>query len=196
MLTRLIDYLKGQDITAMFTHLGESAGADLERTEEGISSLMDAWILLRDSEHSGRRNFALFVLKARGMDHSNQIREFVLTDHGVKLVDVYVGPAGLLTGSARVAQAAREKAEALERKQELERKSAELTHKRQQLEEQIDRMRAEFAVEERGLMRELDIMETRQNQVVLDRTEMGRFRQADITSGHKNGRAAREKALA
>ena len=83
MLTRLIDYLKGQDITAMFTHLGESAGADLERTEEGISSLMDAWILLRDSEHSGRRNFALFVLKARGMAHSHEIRDFRLSDCGI-----------------------------------------------------------------------------------------------------------------
>lgn len=83
MLTRMIDYLKGQDITAMFTHLGKAGGADLERMEEGISSLMDAWILLRDSEHFGRRNFGIYVLKARGMAHSHEIRDFRLTDSGI-----------------------------------------------------------------------------------------------------------------
>lgn len=195
MVTRLIDTFKARNITALFTSL-TSGDSTPESSEIGVSSQMDAWLLLRNLEANGERNRGIYVLKARGMAHSNQIREFVLTDHGVNLVDVYVGPAGLLTGSARVAQAARETAEALERKQELERKGAELTHKRQQLEAQIERMRAEFAVEERGLMRELDIMETRQKQVVLDRTEMGQFRQVDVASGHKNGRAARHKALA
>lgn len=195
MVTRLIDTFKARNITALFTSL-TSGDSTPESSEIGVSSQMDAWLLLRNLEANGERNRGIYVLKARGMAHSNQIREFVLTDHGVKLVDVYVGPAGLLTGSARVAQAARETAEALERKQELERKSAELTHKRQQLEEQIERMRAEFALEERGLMRELDIMENRQKQVALDRREMGQFRQVDVASGHKNGRAARHKALA
>lgn len=195
MVTRLIDTFKARNITALFTSL-TSGDSTPESSEIGVSSQMDAWLLLRNLEANGERNRGIYVLKARGMAHSNQIREFVLTDHGVKLVDVYVGPAGLLAGSARVAQAARETAEALERKQELERKSAELTHKRQQLEEQIERMRAEFALEERGLMRELDIMENRQKQVALDRREMGQFRQVDVASGHKNGRAARHKALA
>jgi circadian clock protein KaiC len=195
MVTRLIDTFKSRNITALFTSL-TSGDVGPESSDIGVSSQMDAWLLLRNLESNGERNRGLYVLKARGMAHSNQIREFVLTDHGVQLVDVYVGPSGLLTGSARIAQAARETAETLERKQELERKGADLMHKRQQLEEQIERMRAEFALEERGLMRELDSMEAKGKQLVLDRAEMGRVRQADIAPGHKNGRAAREKALA
>ena len=93
MLMRLIDYLKMQQITTLFTSL-TSAGECLEQTEVGISSLMDTWLLLRDIEVDGERNRGLYILKSRGMAHSNQIREFLLTDHGVELLDVYLGPAG------------------------------------------------------------------------------------------------------
>ncbi len=102
MLVRLIDYLKMKGITTLFTSL--VAGGDVEvNSEVGISSLMDAWLLVRNLENNGERNRGLYVLKARGMAHSTQIREFRLTSHGIELVDVYVGPEGILPGSARAA---------------------------------------------------------------------------------------------
>ena len=109
MLTRLIDFLKMEQITAVFTNLTAGGGSQ-ERTEIGLSSLMDTWLVLRDIESNGERNRGLWVLKSRGMAHSNQVREFRLTDKGIALEDVYIGPAGVLTGSARAQQEAREKA--------------------------------------------------------------------------------------
>jgi len=88
MLTRMIDFLKMQQITALFTHLSR-AGGDLESTHEGVSSIMDSWLLLRDVEHEGQRSKAIFVLKSRGMAHSNEIREFTLTDQGIRLGENY-----------------------------------------------------------------------------------------------------------
>ncbi len=119
MLSRLIDFFKAHQITAFFTSLTEG-GSALEQSEVGISSLMDTWILLRHIESNGERNRGIWVLKSRGMAHSNQIREFVFTDHGIELVDVYLGSAGVLTGTARAAQEAQEKAEALLRRQDVE----------------------------------------------------------------------------
>jgi circadian clock protein KaiC len=107
MLIRLIDFFKAQSITALFTSLIHG-GHDLQQSEVGISSLMDAWLLLRDIENNGERNRGLSVLKARGIGHSNQIREFLITDKGIELVDVCVGP-GVVTGSAGVAQRASKK---------------------------------------------------------------------------------------
>ena len=103
MFTRLIDFLKLHGITGMFTSLtaGDSA---LEKTDIGVSSLVDTWLLLRTIETNGQRNRGLYVLKSRGMAHSNQIREFVLSDNGIELLDAYQGPSGVLTGSARQAQ--------------------------------------------------------------------------------------------
>ena len=197
MATRLIDDFKAREITAMFTSLTEGEGA-AETSEIGVSSLMDAWLLLRNLESNGERNRGLYVLKARGLAHSNQIREFVLTDHGVQLLDVYVGPSGLLTGSARVAQVAREQAAAQERREKLQRKASELKSKRQQLEAQIERMRAEFTLEEKSLTRDLDTMESREKQFAFDRAEMGRARNADSLGqdrGHpSNGRGVRAVA--
>lgn len=103
MLTRLIDFFKAQQITALFTSLTEGGNA-LERSEVGISSLMDTWILLRRLESNGEHNRGIWVLKSRGMAHSNQIREFVFTDRGIELAEVYLGPEGVLTGTARAAQ--------------------------------------------------------------------------------------------
>ena len=114
MLTRLIDYLKLQRITAFMTSL-TSGDAALEKTAADISSLVDTWLLLRGVELGGERNRAMYVLKSRGMAHSNQLREFRLTDHGVELLDVYLGPEGALTGSARISQEARERNAAVAR---------------------------------------------------------------------------------
>lgn len=147
MLLRLIDYLKAEQITAFFTSL-TSGGDSLERTETEVSSIIDTWLLLRDIELAGERNRGLFVLKSRGMAHSNQIREFRLTSQGIDLLEVYAGPEGVLTGSMRAAQEARERAAAVSRGQELERKQRELERKRKALEARIEAMRAEFEAAE------------------------------------------------
>lgn len=102
MLIRLIDYLANKQISVMFTAL--SSNSVLEQTDEGVSSLVDAWITVRDLESNGERNRGLYIMKSRGMKHSNQVREFIITDDGIKLVDVYLGPNGVLIGSAREAQ--------------------------------------------------------------------------------------------
>ena len=102
LLVQLIDVLKTAQITACFTCL--TNGSDLEETAVGLSSLMDTWLLLRDFESNGERNRGLHIMKSRGMAHSNQVREFLLTDHGVELVDVYAGPVGVFMGSARLEQ--------------------------------------------------------------------------------------------
>jgi circadian clock protein KaiC len=147
MLLRLVDFLKERQITAMFTHL-TSGGSAMEKTDIGISSLIDTWLLLRDIELGGERNRGLYVIKSRGMHHSNQIREFLLTAEGVRLEDVYLGPEGVLTGSMRAAQEAREAAESALRSEEAERKQRELEAKRTVLEAQIAALRAEFKATE------------------------------------------------
>lgn len=147
MLLRLIDFLKASGITAMFLNL--TAGGDAwEKTDIGVSSIIDTWILLRDIELGGERNRGLYVLKSRGMKHSNQIREFLITAQGIQLAPVYVGPEGVLTGSMRTAQEAREQAIALERQQAVERKGRELNLRRAALEAQIKTLQAEFAAAE------------------------------------------------
>ncbi len=125
MLTRLIDYLKMEHITALITTLTKG-GSSTEQTEVGISSLMDTWMVLTDIESGGERNRGLMILKSRGMAHSNQIREFLLTDQGIRLEDVYLGPAGVLTGSARAAQESKERMAEAGMKDDFDRKRREL----------------------------------------------------------------------
>src|SRR6476469_10608658 len=103
MLIRLIDFLQQEQITVMFTALTLNTIVN-EQTDEGVSSLVDAWVLVRDIESNGERNRGLYIMKSRGMKHSNQVREFMINDNGVNLVDVHLGPDGVLTGSAREAQ--------------------------------------------------------------------------------------------
>lgn len=109
MLLRILDFLKTKNISAQMTSL--TSGGLEAATEVGISSLMDTWLLVRDIELNGQRNRGLYILKSRGMQHSNQIREFLITPQGIRLVDNYVGSEGVLTGSARLAQEAREPAD-------------------------------------------------------------------------------------
>jgi circadian clock protein KaiC len=143
MLLRLVDFLKARGTTAMLISL-TSGGNALEATDVGVSSIIDTWLLVRDIELGGERNRGLYVLKSRGMKHSNQIREFLMTSEGIKLEEVYIGPEGVLTGSMRAAQEDRERAAALAREQELERKQRELDGRRAALEAQIAALRAEF----------------------------------------------------
>jgi circadian clock protein KaiC len=180
MVTRLIDYLKGGQVTSLFTSLTHGGHA-LQQSEIAMSSLMDSWMLLQDFEGNGERNRVLYVIKARGMAHSNQVREFLISNRGVDLVDAYIGPSGVLTGSARAAQTAREKAEALSSQQEASRRKRELKRKRTALEQQITGLRSEHAASDEELRR---IDEQVGNQTRLrttERTELGRLRQADVS---------------
>ena len=184
MLNRLIDFFKAHQITAFFTSLTEG-GSALEQSEVGISSLMDTWILLRHIESNGERNRGIWVLKSRGMPHSNQIREFVFTEHGIELVDVYLGAEGVLTGTARAAQEAKETAATLLRRQDLERKERALEHRKKALEAKIAALRAEFETEKAEL--EKDIIEQKQHEGVLeqDRAAMAKSRKADASSNNR-----------
>jgi circadian clock protein KaiC len=140
-LLRMIDLLKARGITAVFTNL---CGDEQQPSygEHGLSSLMDTWISLRDIEADGERNRGLYVLKSRGMGHSNQIREYTLTSGGVRLMQPYFGPGGVLTGSARVAQAAREQAEVLARRQETARRRRQLEARSYTVHRQIVELQA------------------------------------------------------
>jgi circadian clock protein KaiC len=180
MVTRMIDYLKAGQVTSLFTSLTQGGDA-LQQTESAMSSLMDAWLLLQDFEGNGERNRVLYVLKARGMAHSNQIREFLISDRGIDLVDAYIGPSGVLTGSARAAQTAREKAEALAGQQEAARRQRELKRKRAALEQQIAGLRSEHEASAEELRQVDEQVGTQTRLLTTERTELGRLRQADVS---------------
>jgi circadian clock protein KaiC len=187
MLTRLVDFLKTEGVTAIFTSL--TAAGSLEASEADVSSLMDTWLLLKNIEVGGERNRALYVLKSRGMEHSNQIREFVLTDDGLRLLDVYLGAEGVLTGSARVSQEMREKAVVTFRLQELETRRRELERKRRIFEARMIMLRAEFEAEEEIIQQTISESELLGAEVVQDRGQMVLSRQADSSSYKKEARA-------
>jgi circadian clock protein KaiC len=178
MLTRLIDFLKNQQVTALMTTL-TSEVEHLEQTDVHVSSLIDTWLVLRDLESGGERNRGLIVLKSRGMAHSNQIREFLLTKNGIELQDVYIGPAGVLAGSARLAQEAYEEAEELQQQYALAEKRCQSERKRKVLEAQIAALQADMAAEEAELQRLATQEELRQTRRQRDRVAMAQRRQAD-----------------
>jgi circadian clock protein KaiC len=181
-LTRLIDFYKLQGITAFLTSLTHG-GSHLEGTDADISSLVDTWLLLRDIELNGERNRAMYVLKSRGMPHSNQLREFLLTSRGIELADVYLGTEGVLTGSARLAQEAREKAAALQKEQEVESRQRELERKREVLEARIHALRKEFESEAAELQRRLGEDQARAEASRMERVRMSISRKSDDGSG-------------
>ena len=180
MLTRLIDFLKTRQITAMFTSLTGSA-ASAEDSEVGVSSLMDTWLLVKNIEANGERNRGLYILKARGIAHSNQVREFRLTDQGIELIDAYVGAEGVLMGSARAAQAARENSALVDRDQARQRKERELQRKQQVYEAQMVALRSQYETDRDAILRELEEDHNRESIAATQRIEMARLRHADIT---------------
>jgi circadian clock protein KaiC len=193
MVTRLIDYLKAGQVTSLFTSLTQ-AGQVLPN-ESAMSSLMDAWLSLQDFEGNGERNRVLYVLKARGMAHSNQIREFLISDHGVDLVDAYIGVSGVLTGSARVAQGALEKAVVLANQQEAATLKREVERKRAALDRQINGLRSDYETEAVELRRIAEQVGTRTFVLGTERAESGRLRQADVkVAARTRGKLRQEKA--
>jgi circadian clock protein KaiC len=187
-MLRIVDHLKDRQITGIFTHLA-SDGEQIEHTEMAISSLVDTWILLRDIELQGERNRALYILKSRGMAHSNQIREFLLTNNGIELREAYLGPAGVLTGSARLALEARELEESVLRGQEIQRRKMEYERKCKALEAQISALSADLRAEQHSL--EMLGQEERDREQVL---EQNRSLMAASRKASSSGRSATKKA--
>ena len=156
MLVRLIDMLKINNITALLTSLNKQTDAvrpDL--AEESVSSLVDTWITVRDMEGIGERNRGIFIVKSRGMGHSNQVREFVITNKGIDLLDVELGPQGILTGSARTSHQFKKTISEIKLQNEISRKDREIMRKRKVLEANIEALKNEFesAEEELSILR-------------------------------------------
>ena len=175
LLLRMLDMLKTRGITTIFTSLTSS----YERTSQsdfGLSSLMDVWVSLVDIESNGERNRGLYVLKSRGMNHSNQIREYLLTNDGVKLVDAYLGVAGVLTGSARLAQQAQATIESLHQREEIARRRREIASRRAVTERQIAELQVEIESQEAEVVRLIAQDERRETVFESDRVAMGASR--------------------
>lgn len=178
-LFRLIDLLKSQQITVLFTNL-TPGGSPFEHTELGASSLMDTWLEVRTLEGNGERNRVLFVLKSRGMEHSNQVREFRLSSSGVQLLDVYIGSGGVLTGTARAVQEAQEKAAALARRQEIEQKQRDLERKRKAMEAEITALQAQFEAQKEEIERLIQQEELQEQTLLQQQVERARLRKSDV----------------
>jgi circadian clock protein KaiC len=178
MLMRLIDFLKAQQITALFTALTSGTNKDLEMTDVGVSSLIDTWLFVRDVELNGERNRCVYVLKSRGMAHSNQVREFLMTDEGIRLVPVYVGSGTVLTGSARLSQEALEKAEALQRSQDIAERRRSMAQRRKAVEAQIAALRASLADEEARAGSILSEDERRESRILQDARDIANHRKS------------------
>ena len=181
-LTRLVDYLKGQGITALLTSLTHGK-TELETTDIAISSVVDTWLLLVTLESNGERNRGLYVLKARGMSHSNQIREFLLTDHGVELIDVYAGAGGVLTGSARMTQEAEERAAALVEEQDLERRQRALGRLKAAFDAELAALQARFETEQADLVSGISQHRARVARLKDNQSDMAKSRRGDTPNG-------------
>ena len=181
MMSRMIDYLKMKQITALCTDLTTS-GNSSERNGINISSLMDTWLLLQILEARGERNRGLYVLKSRGMAHSNQVREFILSDEGIQLRDVYIGVSGVLTGSSRDNQEAKDLAEALDCQQQIEMRQRDIERKKLAIEAQILALNTQFESEKDDLIRLINKEKLRNDTLFLDRLAMAKLKQADKPS--------------
>ncbi|HVF74654.1 MAG TPA: circadian clock protein KaiC [Acidimicrobiales bacterium] len=177
MLSRQVDFLKANGVTAMFTALTSEAGHG--GADQQLASLVDTWLLLKNTEGNGEHNRILYVLKSRGMAHSNQIREFLLTSQGIELADVYVGPQGVLTGSARQAQEAKERSDGTARLEDLEQRRVSLERRRESVEAQTAALWREFEDEADNVERLLSHGSTGTQDRAGQRAEQGRMRRAD-----------------
>jgi circadian clock protein KaiC len=180
LLARKLDLLKAHGITTLATTLGDGE----EASTVGISSMVDTWLLLRNVESNGERNRLLFVLKSRGTAHSNQVREFLLTDHGIELADVYIGQAGLLTGSARLAQEAAERDADTWQKDDQDRRRRALHRDIREREAHLTAVQDQLAAE-RAELDEIGDRERRQaTDAAMDRSAMATRRWADTVHGN------------
>ena len=178
VIVRLLDLLKTRGITAILTHPTNDA-EHVGRTDLAISSIIDSWILVQTLQTGGERNRTLYILKSRGMAHSNQIREFVITGTGISLIDVYTGPDGVLTGAARASREAQTHAEAVLRQQQIAKRERQRSRRRKTIEAQIAALQEQLLEEESETS--VDIAEAKEvvAQLEKDRAEMARRRRAD-----------------
>jgi circadian clock protein KaiC len=178
LLTRQVDYLKSRGVTVLFTSLNSGTRGPAQEDHQ-MASLVDTSLLLKTIEGNGELNRVLYILKSRGMAHSNQIREFLLTDQGIELADVYVGPQGVLTGSARQAQEAQEGSEASARADVLEQRRVNLARRREAVEAQTVALWREFDDEAEVVGRLLSDGSTGVEDLAGQRAAQGRLRRAD-----------------
>lgn len=174
-LVRLADICKSKGITALFTSLS-SSGEQMTEGERSVSSLMDTWVSLKDMDANGERNRVLYLLKSRGMNHSKQVREYQLTTQGIHLLEAYIGPDGVLTGTARVAQEAREREAALLRKQATARKRNEIARERAVVDRKIAELRAALEIQEAEMATLIEQEENREAMLGAERSEMAAAR--------------------
>lgn len=180
MLIRLIDFLRKKNITAFLVTLTSGGGAK-ETTDEGMSSIVDTWLLLRDIELGGERNRAMYVLKSRGMAHSNQVREFLITSKGLRLVPAYLGNEGVLTGTARLnqeAKAAEERQRALD---EMQRQKMAYEHRHKALEAQVLSLQAEMAANQQEYRRLTDTQLLREETLAAENARRAASRRAGVS---------------
>ncbi len=194
MLTRLIDYLKNKGITAVITGLRSVTDTNTDDTT-GISSLIDTWVCLNWVHSAGERNRTISIIKSRGMDHSNQVREFLLTKTGSQLVDIYLGAAGVLTGSMRVSQEAKDLAEAQARSQEVAHLTAQLEAKRKFYTAQASALEAELKAAEVELMKALSQSKLKEERAKLDRIDMAASRKKKNSKNYSNGHSPTKNGL-
>jgi circadian clock protein KaiC len=178
MMTRQVDFLKSKGVTALFTSL--SSEAEPTSDDQEVASLVDSWLFVKTMEGNGEHNRVLYVLKSRGMANSNQIREFLLTDQGIELIDVYVGPQGVLTGSARQAQEAKERSEGTARLDDLQQRRVSLERRRDAVEAQAAALWRAFEDEASSVGVILSHSSTGDEERAGQRAEQSRLRRADI----------------
>jgi circadian clock protein KaiC len=171
MFLRIVDFLKSRQITGIFTHLVHVQGSDVE-TEVGLSSLMDVWILLLNREARGEFNRELYLLKARGTAHSNQVREFVMSHEGIRLLPPYIGEGGALTGTSRVAEEARSRRVELQRRADVAALSERLEQRRRKAMAEMEMLQAQLAADEAELQRVLEGERNYLRQLETDRRTM------------------------
>jgi circadian clock protein KaiC len=193
LVLRIVDFVKHSGATGFFTALSDED--DLQATSLAISSLVDAWIQLRNIEVNGERNRVLYVLKSRGMAHSNQIREFLLTSQGVRLREVYLGPGGVLTGSARVAREAEEQREEIQKQQESKNRELAAKTALRVLEGKIAELQAEKQARESELAAAVGDRQTQSTTLLAERAAIRQSRgiPSDISGNRQrpNGREGR-----
>jgi circadian clock protein KaiC len=192
MMTRLIDFMKMRGTTTVFTSL-TSGGEPVEQSEVGISSLIDTWLSLQVVRSGGERNRALTIIKSRGMAHSNQAAEYRLSDHGLELVDTYLGTSGVLTGSARLAKEAEDKASVTAGSEEIARKEEARARRRRILERQLVELREQFEVDDAALERNIQEAGRRRDRLLVERTAMAKSRQAFTPSGKTDRQPSKER---
>jgi circadian clock protein KaiC len=186
MVLRMVDFLKSKQITAVMTTLGEG-GSWTEESGLNISSLVDAWLVLQEIENAGERNRGIYILKARGMAHSNQIREFLLTNHGVELREVYLGSGEMIMGSARLAQEAKDASEAALLAQEIESKELLRERKRRAIEAQIAALQMELETEDQVTQQLIAQQETQRLKLAHVREAMAKGRSINVGASEEYG---------